>query len=156
MADNIERVDSKTDEKPTDSFYYASNGSSNTNGQHSRFPPVRFDTTLHDMFLDGREGPLGDWYCSLKPNSDLSYGGTVPVNQKYIIHSAQVGTASDLAHLQMEITSYLLMFYAGPMKVVFMGAEGDTEDETLYKATVAANAKRSYDVIDEAQRPKIT
>ncbi|KAF2209583.1 hypothetical protein CERZMDRAFT_100369 [Cercospora zeae-maydis SCOH1-5] len=123
--------------------------SSMPNGQHSSFPPVKLYTTLHDLYLDGKQGPLEETLCVIKPNSDTKYGEVVPFNNKYTIHSAQVGSADDLAHLQMEINCYLLMFYAGPMQVVFIGvAEGQSDDDTLKKDTIHANAQRSFSVID--------
>ncbi|PPJ52749.1 hypothetical protein CBER1_10872 [Cercospora berteroae] len=131
--------------------------SSMPNGHSSAFPPVKFYTTLHDLYLDGKEGPLEETLCVIKPNSDPKYGEVVPFNSKYTIHSAQVGTADDLAHLQMEINCYLLMFYAGPMQVAFIGvAEGQSEDDTLKRDTIHANAKRSFSVINKSQRPKVT
>lgn len=66
--------------------------SSMPNGQSSTFPPVKLYTTLHDLYLDGKEGPLEETLCVIKPNSDPKYGEVVPFNGKYTIHSAQVGT----------------------------------------------------------------
>lgn len=121
----------------------------------SGFPPVVFNTTLHNLFLEGDDGPLKDTYCVVKANSDLQYGKVVPLNEKYIIHSAQVGSADDLAHLCLEINCYLLLFYAGNMKVAFIGSEGATDDKTLHKKVVAENARRSFGVLNEAQRPRV-
>lgn len=71
------------------------------------YPPVVFDTTLNDLWLDGRPGPLEEAYCVSKPNSDPQYGEVVSLNTKYIIHSAQVSTANDLGHLCLEINAAL-------------------------------------------------
>lgn len=120
-----------------------------------KFPPVRFDITLHDLFAEGIDRPLTDTFCVAKPNSDPGYGDIVPFNKKYIIHSAQVGNPADLAHMCLEINSYLLMFYAGPMDIALVGAEGRADDETLTRAGMEASAIRSFSVIDEKQRPKI-
>ncbi|KAM3421087.1 hypothetical protein BST61_g1501 [Cercospora zeina] len=130
--------------------------SSIPNGQAGSFPAVKLYTTLHDLYLDGKQGPLEETLCVIKPNSDTKYGEVVPFNDQYTIHSAQVGSANDLAHLQMEINCYLLMFYAGPMQVAFIGvAEGQTDDDTLKRDTIHANAERSFSVIDKSQRPKV-
>ncbi|KAF7186561.1 hypothetical protein HII31_12119 [Pseudocercospora fuligena] len=122
----------------------------------SNFPPVEFNTTLHDLFLDGDKGPLEDTYCVVKANSDRQYGKVVPLNEKYIIHSAQVSSADDLAHLCLEINCYLLLLYAGKMKVAFIGSEGATDDKTLHKQAVSENARRSFSVLNEAQRPRVS
>ena len=68
------------------------NMSSMPNGHPSAFPPVKLYTTLHDLYLDVKEGPLEETLCVIKPNSDPNYGEVVPFNSKYTIHSAQVGT----------------------------------------------------------------
>lgn len=120
-------------------------------------PLVVLNTTLYDLLAEEQkesDGPI-ETLCKLKPNSDTQYGKAVPLSNKYIIHSAQVDTGDDLAHLQLENTSYLLMFFAGPMNVVFLACEGETEDETLFKESVDRNARRSFAVIQEKQRPKI-
>ena len=121
------------------------------------FPPVKLDATLYDFLkLDQREGEVIETLCKLKPNSDYKYGTAVPLNEKYIIHSAQVDTGEDLAHLQLENTSHLLMFFAGPMNVIFMGSEGNVDDDSLSRDAIDKNARRAFDVIHESQRPKIT
>lgn len=121
------------------------------------FPPVTLDATLYDFLkLDKREGEEMESLCKLKPNSEYKYGTAVPLNDKYIIHSAQVGSGEDLAHLQLENCSHLLMFFAGPMNTIFMGSEGNVDDSSLSKDAVDKNARRSFGVIEESQRPKIT
>ena len=128
-----------------------------TNGETSKFPPVVLDTTLHDLILEGQtEKEVTEALCQFKPNSDTRYGEAVPFNDKYIIHSAQVGNGDDLAHLQLENCSHLLMFFAGPMSVIFMGSEGRTEDPTLSREAVDQNAKRSFGVIQKSQQPNVT
>ncbi|EME86525.1 uncharacterized protein MYCFIDRAFT_83656 [Pseudocercospora fijiensis CIRAD86] len=42
------------------------------------------------------------------------------------------------------------------MKVAFIGAEGATDDKTLHKQAVAENARRSFSVLHEAQRPRVS
>lgn len=120
------------------------------------FPPVTLDATLYDFLkLDQREGEEIETLCKFKPNSDPQYGTAVPFNNKYIIHSAQVGSGDDLAHLQLENTSHLLMFFAGPMNTIFIGCEGHTDDSSLMQKAVDDNAHRAFSVIHESQRPKI-
>ena len=101
------------------------------------------------------DGEQVETLCQLKPNSDTQYGTAVPLSNKYIIHSAQVDSADDLAHLQLENCSHLLMFFAGPMNVIFLAAEGETDDPTLSREAVDRNAKKSFGVIQESQRPII-
>ena len=121
------------------------------------FPPVVLDATLLDLLkLDQRDGEQIETLCKFKPNSEFKYGHAVPLNNKYIIHSAQVGSGEDLAHLQLENTSHLLMFFAGPMNVIFIGSEGNVDDSSLSRDAVDQNAKRSFSVIEESQRPNIS
>ena len=128
-----------------------------TNGETSPFLPVVLDTTLHDLLLEGQQGDtVEETLCQLKPNSDTRYGEAVPLSYKYIIHSAQVGDGDDLAHLQLENCSHLLMFFAGPMKVIILGADGQTKDKTLSGQSVHENAKRSFGVIQKSQQPRIS
>lgn len=121
------------------------------------FPPVVLDTTLHGLLQ--KELSNGDsvieTLCNLKPNSDTAYGTATPLSNKYIIHSAQVDTEEELAHLQLENCSHLLMFFAGPMNVAFLGAEGEIDADLLSKANVDKNARRSFSVIQQSQQPKI-
>jgi hypothetical protein len=122
----------------------------------NRFPPVVLDTTLKDLLYSEQpaDEPL-ETLCLLKPNSDHKYGKSVPLSDKYIIHSAQVANGDDLAHLQLENCSHLLMFFAGAMDVMFLGCDGKTDDETLSSEAIDRNAKRSFGVIQESQRPNI-
>lgn len=121
------------------------------------FPPVVLDTTLYHLLLaDHPEGESIETLCQLKPNSDHKHGHATPLSDKYIIHAAQLDDSDDLAHMQLEICSYLLMFFSGPMKVVFVGAEGLSDDHTLSKEIVDENATRSFGVITQEQRPVIT
>ena len=127
-----------------------------TTGEATSFPPVSLNTTLFDLLQAGLvNGEKIESLCNLKPNSDLEYGTAVPLSNKYIIHSAQVNSADDLAHLQLENCSHLLMFFAGPMNVIFLAAEGQSDDPTLTQKAVDRNAKRSFGVIQESQRPII-
>lgn len=120
------------------------------------FPPVMLDTTLYHLLLaDRKDGEAIETLCELKPNSDPKYGRAIPLSDKYIIHAAQLDDSDDLAHMQLEICSYLLMFFAGPMRVVFVGAEGLSDDQTLSKKVVDENARRSFGVITQEQRPVI-
>lgn len=128
-----------------------------TNGEASKFPPVVLDTTLADLLraeLTDKDEEL-ESVCLLKPNSDTQYGTAVPLSNKYIIHSAQIDNGDDLAHLQLENCSHLLMFFSGTMNAIFLAAEGETYDETLNREHVDKNAKRSFGCIQESQRPRI-
>lgn len=128
-----------------------------TNGTTHDFPLVVFDTTLQELLQsDLKDGETLEAICQLKPNSDRKYGEAVPLSNKYIIHSAQVGNGDDLAHLQLENCSHLLLFFAGHMDVIFLGAEGKSQDSTLSQESIDGNAKRSFGVIQESQRPVIT
>ena len=121
-----------------------------TNGASHKFPPVQLDVTLYDLLKpELRDGEQLEAFCQLKPNSDHSYGEAIPLNDKYIIHSAQSGDSDELAHLQLENCSHLLLFFAGPLDVIFLGSEGKTKDESLNKAAVDVNAKKSFGVIQE-------
>jgi hypothetical protein len=101
----------------------------------------------------GRTLPLSQTFAD--PFTVLSIGKAVPLSDKYIIHSAQVANGNDLAHLQLENCSHLLMFFAGAMDVMFLGCDGKTDDETLSSKAIDGNAKRSFGVIQESQRPNI-
>ena len=128
-----------------------------TNGEKNAFPPVELKTTLYDLLRDDLiDGEKLETLCLIKPNSDYAYGNAVPLSDKYIIHQGQVSNGDDLAHLQLEICSYLLMFFVGRMDVIFMGSEGLSDDPTLSRDNVDKNAKRSFGVIQESQRPRIT
>ena len=127
-----------------------------TNKKSNSIPPVVLNTTLYDLLkAELTDGEQVETLCQLKPNSDTQYGTAVPLSNKYIIHSAQVDSADDLAHLQLENCSHLLMFFAGPMNVIFLAAEGETDDPTLSREAVDRNAKKSFGVIQESQRPII-
>lgn len=127
-----------------------------TNGEATAFPPVVLDTTLYDLLQqDYKDGEKIETLSKLKPNSDYAYGQAVPLSDKYIIHQGQVSNGDDLAHLQLEICCYLLMFFAGRMNVIFIGSEGQSEDPTLTKESVEKNATKSFSVIQESQRPRI-
>ena len=127
-----------------------------TKATSHRFPPVQLDVTLYDLLKpELRDGEKLEAFCQLKPNSDHSYGEAIPLNDKYIIHSAQSGDRDELAHLQLENCSHLLLFFAGPLDVIFLGSEGKTEDTSLSRDAVDANAKTSFGVIQESQMPKI-
>jgi hypothetical protein len=127
-----------------------------TNGSTHKFPPVVLDVTLYDLLKpELRDGEELETFCQLKPNSDRSYGEAIPLCDKYIIHSAQSGDGDELAHLQLENCSHLLLFFAGPLDVIFLASEGKTDDETLKRDAVDANAKRSFGVIQQSQIPNI-
>jgi hypothetical protein len=127
-----------------------------TNGSTHKFPPVVLDVTLYDLLKpELRDGEELETFCQLKPNSDRSYGEAIPLCDKYIIHSAQSGDGDELAHLQLENCSHLLLFFAGPLDVIFLASEGKTDDETLMRDAVDANAKRSFGVIQQSQIPNI-
>lgn len=132
-----------------------------SNGKVSKetgsIPPVVLNTTLYDLLKDDlADNERVETLCNLKPNSDNQYGTAVPLSNKYIIHSAQVDSADELAHLQLENCSHLLMFFAGRMNVIFLAAEGESDDPTLAREAVDRNANRSFGVIQESQRPVIT
>ena len=92
-----------------------------TLGARANFPPVTLDKTLHDFLLEELgEGEQMETHCSFKPHSEPAFGEAVPISRKYLIHSAQVGHSEDLAHLNLEVASFLLQFFAGPMKVAFI------------------------------------
>lgn len=121
------------------------------------FPPVVLDKTLYDFLSeDLPEGEVVEAQCAVKPHSDPAFGEAVPLSSKYIIHCAQVGHADDLAHLQLEICNALLNFFAGPMQIIVLGSEGNSDDETLTEEAVRANAIKNFSVIQESQRPKVT
>lgn len=127
-----------------------------TNSSAHKFPPVKLDVTLYDLLQsEVRDGEKLETFCQIKPNSDHSYGDAIPLNDKYIIHSAQSGDSDELAHLQLENCSHLLLFFAGPLEVIFLGSEGKTSDESLQRDAVDANAKRSFGVIQDSQMPKV-
>ena len=127
-----------------------------TNGENHTFPPVILDTTFYDLLQEDEAGSGAlETLCQVKPNSDGKYGEAVPLSNKYIIHSAQVGSRDDLAHLQLENCSHLLMFFAGRMNVLFLGSEGQSDDPSLTKRSVDENAKKSFGIIQESQRPRI-
>ena len=126
-----------------------------SDGTH-KFPPVVLDVTLYDLLKpELKDGEKLETFCQLKPNSDKSYGEAIPLCDKYIIHSAQSGDGDELAHLQLENCSHLLLFFAGPLDVIFLASEGKTDDETLKKDAVDANARRSFGVIQQSQVPNI-
>ena len=128
-----------------------------TNGTSSRFPLIELDVTLYELLsAELQDSEKLETFCQLKPNSDHSYGEAIPLCDKYIIHSAQSGDSDELAHLQLENCSHLLLFFAGPVNVVFLAADGKSKDPTLKKDAVDSNAHRSFGVIQESQRPKIT
>lgn len=128
-----------------------------TNGTTHRFPPVVLNVTLYDLLkAELQDGEKLESFCQLKPNSDKRYGEMIPICDKYIIHSAQSGDGDELAHLQLENCSHLLLFFAGAVDVIFLAAEGKTDDPMLRKDAVDENAKRSFGVIQESQRPRIT
>lgn len=126
-----------------------------TSNPHS-FPPVVLDKTLYDFLReDLPEGETIEHVCAIKPHSDPAFGEAVPLSSKYIIHCAQVGNPDDLAHLQLEICTALLCFFAGPMNVIIFGSEGDTTDESLSEDAVRANAERNASIFPENQRYKV-
>lgn len=135
------------------------NGVNPASGVHDtkpKIPPVILDKTLYDFLReDLPEGEEVEYQCAVKPHSDPAFGEAVPLSSKYLIHCAQVGNPDDLAHLQLEICSFLLNFFAGPMKVIMMGSEGDTEDESLFRDPVHENALKCFSVIEESQRPQV-
>lgn len=126
-----------------------------TNGQIHQFPPIELDFTLADVLKQGQhdEALDAETVCMLKPNSDRQYGTAVPLSDKYIIHSAQTDSGDDLAHLQLENCSHLLLFFNGPTNVMFVACEGETDDETLYRKSMHDNAIKSFSIIKEDQRP---
>lgn len=128
-----------------------------TNGETQQFPLVELDTTLADLLREGQADQDAELetVCMLKPNSDRQYGTAVPLSDKYIIHSAQVEDGDSLAHLQLENCCHLLLFFSGPMKSLFVACEGETDDETLNREHMDQNAKRSFSIIKEEQRPRV-
>lgn len=136
------------------------NGLNGTNGVKSSqpdIPPVVLDKTLYDFLSEDLEdGEEVEAQCAVKPHSDPAFGEAVPLSSKYLIHCAQVGNPDDLAHLQLEICSFLLNFFAGPMNIIMIGSEGDTADESLYRDAVHENAEKCFSVIDQRQRPRVT
>ena len=122
--------------------------------QESNLPTVHLDNTLYDLLLqECPNGVIDEDLCHLKPNSDERYK-QIPFNNKYIITSAAASSGGDLAHVQMENVSDLLMFFAGPMKVIYLASEGSSDDETLCIDVVNENAEKSFSVLNAAQRPK--
>lgn len=132
-------------------------GTNGVNSTKPDIPPVVLDKTLHDFLTEDLEdGEEVEAQCAIKPHSDPAFGEAVPLSSKYLIHCAQVGNPDDLAHLQLEICSFLLNFFAGPMNIIMVGSEGDTADESLYRDAVHENALECFSVIDERQRPRVT
>lgn len=133
------------------------NGTLRLVGTKPTIPPVVLDKTLYDFLSEDLEdGEEVEAQCAIKPHSDPAFGEAVPLSSKYLIHCAQVGNPDDLAHLQLEICSFLLNFFAGPMNIIMVGSEGDTADESLYRDAVHENAVECFSVIDERQRPRVT
>ena len=118
------------------------------------FPPIVLDTTLHQLLSQDWEGPVKESLCNAKPNADPRHKA-VPTNNKYLTTSANLSDGNDLAHLQLENTSYLLSFWAGPMEVNLVGSEGWSDDPTLSRAAVDEKGRISFSVLTEEQRPKV-
>lgn len=118
------------------------------------FTPIVLDTTLHDLLSQDGDNPVKESLCNAKPNSDPNYLA-IPTNNKYLITSAQLSSGEDLAHLQLENTSYLLSFWAGPMEVNLVGSEGWSEDNTLGAKAIDQKARTSFSVLSEHQRPRV-
>ena len=148
--------------------------------QKQEAPPVKLDTTLYDLLLadlsDHENGPSGivngdsppsstdkqqrstfdETLCHVKPTSNNRIGPAVIVNNKYLLTSDQSANGSELAHLQLENCSHLLMFFAGPIDVLFIACDEHCDDDpTLGRATIDKNAQRSFAVIAEQQRPRV-
>lgn len=117
------------------------------------FPPVRLDSTLHQLLKD--DGVPDESLCNVKPTADNKIGSVLIVNDKYLLTSAQSDDAPTLAHLNLENCSHLLMFFAGPKNVIFVGCEDHTDDPSLSGEAIHKNAERSFGVIAEDQRPKV-
>lgn len=118
------------------------------------FPPVVLDTTLYDLLAEDSNGSVNESLCNVKPNVDPKYPAA-PLNNKYLITSPQLDDKDALAHLQLENTSYLLSFWAGPMEVLFVGAEGFSNDELLSRRGIEQNATEAFKVFREDQRPTV-
>ena len=136
-------------------------------------PPVRLDTTLYDLLeadlsdnatassdINGKTSQqrttFDETLCHVKPTSNNRIGSAVIVNNKYLLTSDQSDNGSELAHLQLENCSHLLMFFAGPIDVLFIACDDHCHDDsTLGMAAVDKNAQRSFAVIAEEQRPKV-
>lgn len=126
------------------------NGS--TTNQGSNFPEIVLDTTLAELLAEEPDYNVRESLCNMKPCADPSHK-TVPVNKKYLITSTNVADSNDLAHLQMENVSYLLSFWAGKMEVPLVACEGCTDDDTLTRDAIDANARKSFSILTERQRP---
>ena len=143
--------------KPTDE---SRNATARSKPEH---PQITLSPTLFSLLSLDTPADQIESLCLIKPNSDARYGSQVPRNDKYLIHSAQVGDGNDLAHLQLENCSHLLMFFAGGMEVTFVAAEGQDEDGgddggTLTRKAVDGNAEESFGVLSadsEGGRPRI-
>lgn len=79
----------------------------------------------------------------------------MPISRKHLIHCAQVGHSDDLAHLNLEICCFLLNFFAGPMKIIFIASEGHTNDKLLTQQAMYRNAINNFTVLHPDQRPEI-
>ena len=139
-------------------------------------PPVKLDTTLYDLLSadlpdnehtsdkvnvasvisDAQQTSFSETLCHVKPTSNNKIGPSIILNNKYLLTSDQSDNGPVLAHLQLENCSHLLMFFAGPMDVIFIGCEDNCDhDSTLGKEAVHKNAERSFRVIAQNQRPRV-
>lgn len=134
------------------------NGTAAPSHQEGGFPHIELDTTLYDLYsaeYPDHNGEVPETLCHFKPNADRRYK-EIPLNNKFLITSSNVASGSDLAHLQLENVSNLLMFPVGRGKVAYVASEGISDDPSLSRESVDAAAKRGFMILPENQRPVIT
>lgn len=117
-----------------------------------KFPEIVLDTTLAELLAEDPDAKGIESLCNIKPCADPRHK-SVPLNKKYLITSTQASDENDLAHLQLENVSYLLSFWAGCMEIPLIACEGWSNDDTLTSDTINANARKSFSVLNEKQRP---
>lgn len=131
------------------------NGDVGPAGPAAKFPEIVLDTTLAELLAEEPDWKINESLCNIKPCADPRHT-TLPLNHKYLITSSAVSDADDLAHLLIENVSYLLSFWAGHMEVYLMACKNRTNDQTLTRDVIDANAQRAFSVLNEKQRPWVT
>lgn len=122
------------------------------------FPTITLDTTLAELLQQEpdttKNGVIAETLCHIKPNSEAQHEA-IPQNDKFIITSTPVSDTAALAHMQLENVTNLLSFWAGAMRIAYVGSEGLTEDESMNRSAVAKKAERNFSVLETRQRPDI-
>lgn len=121
-------------------------------GHKRRLPEITLDTPLAELLAEDFNGELNESICNFKPCADPRHK-TVPLNKKYLITSTNADNDNDLAHLQLENVAYLLSFWVGHIEVAMVACEGLSDDKTLTREAISANARTAFSVLNEKQRP---